>query len=249
MTEKTVTRPDPDPEELAPQPVLPTPPFWMVAAFLVLVVCTWLPLVFLARARVVKSADPRVHIIQDMDNQPRFGPQAYSQVFADKRASRPPIPGTVARGELFEDDHFYRGYTLAKSPDTGEWVATYFDGFPPGLGIDRELMQRGQSRFEIYCAPCHGIDGMGNGAVSIRATERGEPRWVPPSSLHGETVVQRESGHLFNTITNGIRNMAGYGPVIPVEDRWAIVLYIRALQRSQSSRFEDVPENLRGSLR
>src|SRR4051794_37789276 len=89
---------------------LPRPPFFMISTFLILVVATWIPLVVFARARVGRSEDPRIHLIQDMDDQPKYREQSSSDVFADGRAARLPIAGAVARGEMEEDDHFYRGY-------------------------------------------------------------------------------------------------------------------------------------------
>ena len=113
------------------------------------------------------------------------------------------------------------------------------------------LFRRGQRRFNIYCAPCHGLDGSGNGIVAQRARDKTEiaSGWVPPLSLHEQTVRDRPVGHLFNTITNGIRTMPPYGDQISPADRWAIIAYVRALQRSQQARLEDVPPELRSELR
>lgn len=222
---------------------LPRPPFIMIGIFLILVVATWIPLVVFARARVSRTADPRVHLIQDMDNQPRYGPQSRNDIFADGRSMRLPIPGTVARGKLEEDDHYYRGYRM-----NGQ-VAEFFNTLPAQAALSESLLVRGRQRFGIYCAPCHGFDGYGQGPIHRRALERKEPAWVNPSNLHTDPIRAREDGHLFNTITNGIRNMAGYGSQIPVQDRWAIVTYVRALQLSQHAPATAVPAERINTLR
>ena len=196
-----------------------------------------LPFALIARARAQRSDRPRVHLILDMDNQPKFKPQRANSLFADGRAMRPKVAGTVARGELELDDHLYRGI------ENGQWAET----FP--LRVDERLLRRGRERFDIFCAPCHGISGYGDGMVSRRADELQEGKWVPPTSLHTDAVRQRPPGHLYNTIVNGIRNMPAYGHQIGLEDRWAIVAYVRALQRSQNARPEDVPEEARRLLR
>jgi mono/diheme cytochrome c family protein len=224
---------------------LPRPPFVFIGVFLVLVVATWVPLVVFARARVGRSTEPKVHIFQDMAIQPRYGPQDQSEIFADGRAMRLPIPGTVARGKLQEDDHLYRGFQ--RTGDSADTLK-FFDSLPPGMTLNQAMLDRGQQRFNIYCAPCHGIDGYGNGPINARAIERQEPNWVPAANLHTDAVRQRPDGHLFNTITNGIRNMAGYGSQIKTEDRWAIVAYLRALQLSQHAPPSAVPEAQRNSM-
>ena len=117
------------------------------------------------------------------------------------------------------------------------------------ISVTMQLMERGRERFDVFCAPCHGLAGAGDGMVAKRAEELQEGTWTPPASFHSELVRGRTDGHLFNTITNGIRNMPAYAPQIPVEDRWAIVAYVRALQRSQGAPLEDVPADVRAQLR
>lgn len=212
-------------------------PRWLLYSTLVLVVLSWIPLAMIARARAVKTTKPRIHLVQDMDNQPKLKTQARNPLFADRRAMRPPVAGTVARGQLRADDALYRG----KVGD--EWVAAI------PIPVDRQLLARGQQRFDVFCTPCHGLVGAGDGMVSKRAEALQEGTWTPPSSFHTDLVRGRADGHLFNTITNGIRNMPAYGPQIDVHDRWAIVAYVRALQRSQNASIEDVPAELRDQLR
>jgi mono/diheme cytochrome c family protein len=204
----------------------------------VLVPVSLVPIVLIARARVVKSPEPRVHLISDMDNQPKFKAQAANPLFADGRAMRPEIDHAVARGRLQADERLYHG----KDRD-GAWIQT----FP--VPVTEGLLGRGQQRFDIYCAPCHGLVGYGDGMIAKRAEAMQEGTWVPPSSFHTDTVRGREVGYLFNTIRYGVRNMPAYGPQIPVEDRWAIVAYVRALQRSQHATLDDVPADVRPALR
>jgi mono/diheme cytochrome c family protein len=156
-----------------------------------------------------------------MDNQPRYKAQQVNPFFADTREERPEIAGTVARGRLDEDDAFYRGLK------DGVWVET----FP--VPVTSTMLQRGSERFNIYCTPCHGMAGFGDGIVAVRAERLQEGTWVPPSSFHAGNVLARPVGHLFNSISNGVRTMPSYGSQIPVSDRWAIVAYVRALQRSR----------------
>jgi mono/diheme cytochrome c family protein len=195
------------------------------------------PFAWIARSRVVSSELPRIHVFQDMDNQPRFKRQQENPLFADGRAMRTHVQGTVARGLLHEDDHLYRGLV-------GEAWATR-----PPMPVTAELIERGRERYEIFCTPCHGLAGYGDGIVSKRAEKLKEGAWVPPSSFHVEPASTREDGHIFNTITHGIRNMPAYGSQIDAHDRWAIVTYVRALQRSQASPVSDVPADVRAGLR
>jgi mono/diheme cytochrome c family protein len=172
-----------------------------------------------------------------MAKQPKLKTQTSNPLFADSRAMRPRVAGTVARGELEENG------ALRSGRDGGDWVTS----FP--VPVTGRVMQRGQERYDIFCAPCHGLAGYGDGPVSKRADALQEGTWTPPSSYHTDLVRGRPVGHLFNTITYGIRNMPEYGSQIPVEDRWAIVLYVRALQRSQDANAADVPPDLRRQLR
>jgi len=216
-------------------------PRWIVYVAVVLLVLSWIPLVMIARARFVKSEQPRIHIIPDMDNQPRYKPQQRNPLFADRRVMRPQVEGTVARGDLRDDAVLYRG--ISDGGDPTSWVEVI------PVPVDMQIMRRGEQRFEIFCSPCHGLAGDGKGMVSRRAEELQEGTWTPPVSFHSELIRGRPVGHIFNTITHGIRNMPAYGSQIPVEDRWAIVAYLRALQRSQDSTIDDVPAELRASLR
>ena len=189
------------------------------------------------RARVTTTSKPRIHIIPDMDNQPRYATQSRNPLFADRRAMRPPIAGTVARGTVLGNP------ALATGKLGNDWVVAI------PAPVSPSMLERGRQRYDIFCSPCHGLAGAGDGMVAKRADELLEGTWTPPTSFHTDLLRQRPAGHLFNTISNGIRNMPAYGPQIPVEDRWAIVAYVRALQRSQNATVDDVPEDIRAQLR
>lgn len=211
-------------------------PRWVVPALWILTVVALVPIALIARARTTHSPVPRIELIPDMDNQPRFNAQSANVLFADGRAMRPELAGTIARGELRDDEHLYRGLV------EGEWA----EKFP--MAVTEELMARGRDRFNIYCIVCHGASGEGDGIVNQRAMDLQMGTWVPPSSLHTDLVRSRPVGHIFNTITNGIRNMSGYGSQIVTEDRWAIVAYVRALQRARAATIADVPAEHRSDL-
>jgi mono/diheme cytochrome c family protein len=212
-------------------------PRWLLFAVAILVVLSWVPLALIMRARVTTSPQPRIHIVPDMDNQPKYKAQSRNMMFADRRAMRPPVAGAVARGATL-------GNPALTSGKIGEdWV----EAIP--VEIDHTGLLRGRERYDIYCSPCHGLAGFGDGMVAKRADELLEGTWTPPTSFHTDLLRERAAGHLFNTISNGIRNMPAYGPQIPVEDRWAIVAYVRTLQRSQNATVDDVPPEIRAQLR
>lgn len=204
-------------------------------------VAALVPFAMIAKARATHTSEPRVHLLSDMDFQPKAQAQNASAIFADGRASRMPPAGAVARGDLDLDDHYYRGL------QDGEWARA----LPADVDVSMRTMERGRQRFGIYCQPCHGAAGDGNGMVQRRTLSLGRNvrGWVQPSNLHQETIVRQPHGQIFNTITNGIRTMPAYASQIPVEDRWAIVLYLRALQRSQNALIDDLPADQRDAIR
>lgn len=212
-------------------------PRWAIPTLVLLLSLALVPPLLITRERSSQFRQPRIHLIPDMDHQFKYKAQQENPLFEDRRAMRLPVEGTVARGELRADDKFYRG------TEGSDWATT----FP--IDVTKDVMARGKQRHDIYCAPCHGLDGSGMGTVAIRAQELQEAKWVPPASFHTELVISRPVGHIFNTITNGIRTMPAYGPQISPEDRWAIVAYVRALQRSQNATLEDVPADMRSSMR
>jgi len=165
---------------------------------------------------------------QDMHDQPRYDPLEASTFFPDGRASRPPVEGTVARGHLNEDDHLHRG----KVGD--EFVATF--PFP----ITMDVMARGRERYDIFCSPCHDRLGTGQGMVVKRG-------FTGPASFHEQRLKDAPAGYLYDVTARGFGRMSGYAAQIPVEDRWAIVAYIRALQETRAPA-SDLPASVRETL-
>lgn len=158
-----------------------------------------------------------------MRDQPRYEPLEYSQSFPDNTSARPVVPGTIPNGYDVTNEWFYTG----KTPD-GQLV----DAFP--FPVTMEVLKRGQERFNIYCSPCHGLSGMGNGMI----VQRG---FSPPPSYHQDRLRNAPVGHFVDVITNGFGQMYSYAYRVQPEDRWAIAAYIRALQLSQNATINDVP--------
>jgi mono/diheme cytochrome c family protein len=217
-------------------------PTFLVYGMIILTVAAAVPFALAAKARFTRNTQPRIHAVGDMDWQPKYKAQRMNPIFADQRASRPDEPGTVAVGELREDDHLYRG------KDGNVWAST----FPDQIPLDEKTMARGKERFGIYCTPCHGEAGRGDGMIAKRADELQQKgitgAWVPPTDITLDNLRYQPVGELFNSITHGVRNMPAYGTQITTEDRWAIVLYVRALQRSHSGSLQDVAPAERASL-
>ena len=165
----------------------------------------------------------------DMQVQPKYVPYDDSTFFSDGRSERPVVPGTVARGHLQTDELLYQGKL------NGE-LANVFP-FP----IARADLERGRERFNIYCSPCHDFTGSGRGMVVLRG-------FPAPPSFHIDRLRQAPAGHFFDVITNGFGAMYSYATRVPVQDRWRIVAYIRALQLSQAAALRDVPESDREQL-
>jgi len=166
---------------------------------------------------------------QKMADQPRYEPLQKSDFFDDQRTARPIVEGTVARGHLNADEQLYTGKA------GGEPAKTF--PFP----IDRQVLQRGEERFNIFCAPCHDRVGDGQGMIVRRG-------FRPPPSFHIDRLREAPPGHFFDVISHGFGSMPDYAAQISVRDRWAIVAYIRALQLSQNAAIGDVPEDKRGAL-
>ena len=182
-----------------------------------------------------------IELIPDMDHQAKYKPQAESRFFADGRADRPLPAGVVPFGRsanasdstfLRADDATY----LGKNAD-GSWVT----GFPKSVKVDARFMARGQDRFTIYCAPCHGALGDGNGITKqygMGATP----------SYHDDRLRTMAEGEIFNTITNGKGNMLSQADKLSPADRWAVIAYVRALQRAQNGTAADVPPSYKAEL-
>jgi len=165
-----------------------------------------------------RSEKPPIHFFTDMDDQPKYDPYGRSQHFANGASMQVPIEGTIARGQQ--------------------------DAVRPMQTLSH--LERGQERYTIFCQPCHGAVGDGQGMVALRGVPRG---LVPPTSYHSDYLRSMPDQHFYTVVTQGIRSMSGYGVKLSVSDRWAIVDYVRALQRSQYAQLADVPEELRETLK
>jgi hypothetical protein len=195
---------------------------------------------------------------RDMQDQPAYRPLQRSDLFADERASRPLLEGTVARGQLRAETEYYTGRKPGVAPQTANvqrelgqkvvppdeaFVATFSPDlvtqFP--VPVTRQLMERGRERFNMYCTPCHDYTGSGQGMIVQRGLK-------PPPSFHIDRLRQAPVGHFFDVMTNGYGAMYSYASRVSVADRWAIIAYIRALQLSQAATINDVPEQQRAAL-
>lgn len=163
-------------------------------------------------------------IRQDMADQPKNKPLSPSPFFDDGRSERPLLENTVARGSIADDELF-----LPKESNA----------FP--LPLTPELLKRGQERYKIFCTPCHGLQGDGNGMVAMRGMKH-------PPSYHDLRLRQAPNGYIYDVITNGFGAMLGYSAQIPPADRWAIVAYVRALQLSRNAPVSELPPALREKL-
>ena len=161
---------------------------------------------------------------QDMANQPKNRPLSPSPSFEDGRSERPLVENTVARGSLANDELF---------------VPKDSNNFP--LPVNLELLERGEERYKIFCTPCHGLQGDGNGMVAMRGMKQ-------PPSYHQDRLRNAPNGYYYDNITNGFGQMLGYAAQIPPRDRWAIIAYIRALQLSRNAKVADLPSELREKL-
>lgn len=161
---------------------------------------------------------------QDMANQPKNRPLSPSDFFADGRSERPLIENTVARGSIAED-------FLVVPKDS--------NAFP--LPVNEALLERGEARYKIYCTPCHGLQGDGNGMIVMRGMKR-------PPSYQIDRLREAPNGYYFDVITNGFGAMYPYSAQIPPRDRWAIIAYVRALQLSRNIKASELPESERAKI-
>jgi mono/diheme cytochrome c family protein len=205
--------------------------------FLIFFLATWalavVAIVSVAGLRGGLSRKPPLEVFPDMDRQPKLRPQTTTAFagFADGQSSRMPVAGTVSRESFREADEFSTG----KKAD-GAWV----DAVP--VTISRELVQRGRERYDIYCSPCHGVAGDGNGVT----TKFG---MAAVAKLHDERLIKMADGEIFNTISNGKNLMLPYADKLEPRDRWAVIAYVRALQLSRLGKKEEVPDAVRATLK
>jgi len=164
------------------------------------------------------------YLRQDMADQPKNRPLSPSEFFADGRSERPLVENTVARGSIADD-------ALVVPKDS--------NAFP--LPVDWKLLERGEERYNIFCSPCHGLQGDGNGMIAMRGVKR-------PPTYHQDRLRQSPNGYFYDVITNGFGQMYSYSAQIPPRDRWAIIAYVRALQFSRNAKVAELPADLREKL-
>ena len=163
-----------------------------------------------------------IHLNPNMDNQEKFKPQESNALFENNMSMRVPVEGTISRGYLDNDSHFYYGKN-----EKGEYVKKVSDI----MDVDEIFILRGKERYNIYCSVCHGYTGDGNGLVS-----QNEEYPLIPTSLHSNTLDDKTDGYFFDVISNGVRNMPGYDHQIDIKDRWAIISYIKALRLTRENK-------------
>ena len=269
---------------------------WLGA--LLLVLAGLIPAAIVLNMRASDSDLPRWHVFFDMDFQPKKKPQQSTTIFADGRAMRPAVAGTISRGQLEEQDPFYLGHDPLKmsladyrkavfvsatdqdpadatkpaeeakpaAQDAEAAPAASAPANPPAvvgdggtapkyawvdklpIEVTEEHMQIGKTKYETYCSSCHGYSGFGDGLVAKRAASLLQDTWTPPTSLHVDRVQKQPVGQIFHTISKGQGKMASYASSLSAKERWAVVLYVKALQRSRNANIEDVPVEQRSSL-
>lgn len=222
----------------------------MIKLFLSLFLTAAFSVLLLAGRRGEHFSNPPLQLVPDMKHQPKQIAQHASLAFADSRADRPPVHGTVPTGYSIPGRYYQTGASSLRQlhdfsnsdsyASTGVIGAFYGSGVP--LRVDSELLERGRERFEVFCVVCHDTHGSGNGVAKAFGL-------VTVASLLDDRVRQQPDGQLFSTITNGRNTMGAYGPIISVDDRWAIVAYVRALQIGSGTRREQLPSGVLDSLK
>jgi hypothetical protein len=187
--------------------------------------------VSIAGCRGSLSRRPPIELFADMDRQPKLRPQEPNRFFANGLSSRLPVPGTIARGAPYQDLPLHTG----REPGTTNFVTLL------PLPVTTGMLSRGQERYAIHCAMCHGAAGDGKGITA-------KYQLVGTANFHDERLVAMTDGEIFNTITHGKNLMGAYGSTVNPHDRWAIIAYLRALQRAHLATIEDVPASARANL-
>ena len=202
--------------------------------FLLVLGVTVIAVMVVAGKRGDLSRRPPIELFPDMDRQPKLRPQAANTFFKDGLSSQQPIDGAVARGSAYQDVPENTG----KIPGTTNWVQTI------PAPVTAQVMARGRERYDISCAPCHGAQGDGKGIT----TKFGMAVIADLHDAAGRKVPQQSDGQLFGTISYGKGLMLGYASTLSISDRWAIVAYVRALQRSHLGTIDDVPADKRADV-
>lgn len=230
-------------------------PYWLHGLAAIATCLTLIPLAMAYRGRHATSSKPRYAVWTDMSFQRKAKPQRASNIladpavdserllFADGRSMRAQVPGTIALGQLHDDPELYYGVEanaaipVGMEPGpSGVPTAQWLRGFPASIRVDEAFLNRGEQRFDIYCAACHGVRADGLGPVALRAKSIRAARWgwIDPKNLAASVSVARTNGELFHIAGHGISTMKGYAAQITPTDRWAIVAWVRALQASQA---------------
>lgn len=195
------------------------------------------------------STRPPIEIWPDMDHQAKYKPQAGSAFFADGRADRPTPAGTVPYGRgvngadagaVIQDASFLRADEARYAGRNAD--GSFVRGFPAGLELTENFLRHGQDRYQIYCAPCHGALGDGNGITKSYGM-------VATPTYHEDRFRTMPEGEIYNTITHGKNTMKAYADKLSPDERWAVVAYVRALQRAAHATIDDVPLEQRGGLK
>jgi mono/diheme cytochrome c family protein len=211
--------------------------------FLVIFVVTILAVMAIAGKRGSHSRQPPLYIFPDMDRQLKLRPQTPNSFLANGLSSQLPPPGTIPQSKPMniggQEIYPYEDAPVNTGRVTG--TTNFVENNP--LPITAQLLERGSNRFNIYCLPCHGAQADGNGITKKIGA------MAVVANLHDKRIVELADGELFYVISNGRNNMGAYGPQIPVADRWAIISYLRALQLTRLGTIDDVPEELRSSLK
>jgi mono/diheme cytochrome c family protein len=218
-----------------PEPAsAPAPVSVVVAVLALLIACV-------AGCRGETSEDAPIVPERNMYDTERYNPESYSQFFPDHRTMRTPVEGTVARDRYEDDPEVATGLL----PDKSGYVLAVPQQIVQRTGGMEKFVARGQERFNIYCAPCHGRTGDGKGMIVCKRDKPTDPcqsRGFPPLPTYEDPRIRAmPDGQIFNTITHGVRTMPAYGPQIPIADRWAIVSYVRALELSQFTQATPAP--------
>jgi mono/diheme cytochrome c family protein len=200
--------------------------------FLIILLLVTAGVLSVAGLRGSLSRRPPLEVFPDMKRQPRLRPQKPNAFFGDHISSRLPVPGTISREMPYEDLPVHTGTV----PGTTNWVET--NPWP----MTAELLARGRERFTVFCAPCHSPAGDGNGIVTKYGL-------LKAGNFHEARLVRMADGEIFHVITRGRNQMPSYASQVPAHDRWAIIAYVRALERTRLGSAEDVPAEKRASLK
>lgn len=182
------------------------------------------------------SDEPPIVPIQNMVNQTSYGPQSGNEFYADGRAARPSVQGTVAKDDAKIDVRLSSGMEINSTKENPVWVKK----FP--IVLTKEILDRGQERYNIYCAPCHGYAANNDGIVTLKSNGS-----IRPANLHDLEKINLPVGRIYDAVANGVNNwnMPGFSEQLSVQDRWAVVAYVRALQFSKQAVGDDVPDEIK----